>query len=284
MNPILKRGSLKHLWQFSVRGTIWRIATDGLSHIVGEERDAQKKRTSFFCLECESGKVCWSGRRLGDDWWIGIEACVDGVLYLHGFATPELPVHRGITAVDVRSGALLWTDDDIMFLAASGNTLHAVRRGIAGSQIEEMDSRSGEVRQTFEASDRLVHSIRNAEAGSSGQLTFPGPPPEGDAGEDGIMRRLRERPGAEMMGYIDHPVTPVITSSIDRGTEPRTSAVRDWVLEILDRRTGAVLFTETLSQGTHWPAQETVFVLQNRLFYVKDSTSLVAVLLGGTET
>jgi hypothetical protein len=40
---------------------------------------------------------------------------------------------------------------------------------------------------------------------------------------------------------------------------------------------------ETLSQKTHWTVQETVFVLQNTLYYVRDYRTLVAVSLGSVE-
>jgi hypothetical protein len=284
MNPILRGGTLKPLWQFSVSGTIWRIATDGSSHIIGEERDVQQKKASFFCLERGSGGVLWSGRRLGEDWWIGMEACVGGVLYLHGFATPELPGHRGITAVDVRTGTVLWADEQIMFLAASEGNLHAVRGGITGNQISELDPRSGEVRQTFRADDRLLHSIRNTGTGSANEVAFPGPLPDGEASDVGVGRLVRERPGAGMIGYIDHPITPVLTSSISQGgAEPGDIPSRDWILEVFDRRSGEVVLMETLSQKTHWTVQETVFVLQNTLYFVRDYRTLVAVSLGSVE-
>ena len=86
------------------------------------------------------------------------------------------------------------------------------------------------------------------------------------------------------MGYIDHPRTPVKTSSISRSAEPGAAPFRDVILEVIDRSTGAVLFTEVLSRGAHWPAHETVFVLRNRLYYVKDSTTLAAIRLGDAES
>ncbi|MGB2958580.1 MAG: DUF4905 domain-containing protein [Bacteroidota bacterium] len=272
------------MWQFTTRGSIWRIATDGAHHIIGEERDVQNKRASYFCLECGKGKVRWSDRGFGEDWWTGIETCVGGVLYLHGFATPELPGHRGITAVEVRTGDVLWADEGIVFLAASRDRLHAVRGGITGNQVSELDPRSGEVRNTSRADDRLLYTIRNPGHGFFEEALVPGPLPEAEAGNGRIAGFAEERAGAEMIGYIDHPVTPVITTFVRRTAKPGDMPSRDCVLEVIDRGSGAVLFAETLISDARWPVEETVFVIQNVLYYVKGHKTLSAVTLGTTDT
>ena len=268
------------MWQFTVAGSIWRIVTDGVQHLIGEERDVQHRRASFFCLECRTGKVRWSGRRFGEDWWIGIEASAGGILYLHGFATPELPGHRGITAVDVRTGEVLWADEQMVFLEASQDRLHAGRGGVTGNQISEVDPRSGKVRKTFVGDDGLLLSIRDAGSAASDHAAVPLPLPEGEAGGGWIPRRARERSDAEMIHYIDHPVTPVITSSVSRAPAVGDIPSRDRLLEVIDRGTGALLLAETLSSGAHWPGREAVFVLQNTLYYVKGHNTLSAVILG----
>ena len=268
------------MWQFTARGSIWRIATDGAYYIIGEERDVQHKSASYFCVECGKGKVRWSDRQFGEDWWIGIEACVGGVLYLHGFATPELPGHRGIIAVEVRTGDVLWADEGIAFLAASRDRLHVVRGGITGNQVSELDPRSGEIRNTGRADDRLLQSIRNTGHGSLDEAFVPGPLPEAETGGGRIARLAGERNGAEMIAYIDHPVTAVITSFVRRAAKPGDIPTRDCVLEVIDRGSGVVLFGETLSSDARWPVEETVFVIQNTLYYVKGHKTLSAVPLG----
>ena len=272
---------LKPLWQFTVRGTLWRVTLDSRCHLVGEERDVQQKRTSYFCLECGTGAVRWRDRRFGEDWWIGIEACSGGVLYLHGYATPDLPGHRGIIAVDVRMGEVLWADEQLTLLTASQEKLYAVRSGTTGNQVSELDPRSGKLRTSYAADDRHLLSLRSAAADSSGEAAVPIPLPEGKAGQGSVVRLVWERSGsaAEMIRYIDHPATPVITSSVRCTAKPGDAASCDRVLEVIYRDSGDLLFTETLSTDTRWPVEETVFLLQDTLYYVKDQKTLAAVSL-----
>jgi len=82
---------------------------------VGEARDQDQKLVSFFALNAQSGVPLWRDLRLDEPWWAGIEAASDGVVLLHRFATPDMPQHKGILALDLKSGAQLWENRDVTF-------------------------------------------------------------------------------------------------------------------------------------------------------------------------
>ncbi|MGB6123630.1 MAG: hypothetical protein WBG80_17105, partial [Bacteroidota bacterium] len=75
-----------------------------------------------------------------------------------------------------------------------------------------------------------------------------------------------------------------ITTFVRRTAKPGDMPSRDCVLEVIDRGSGAVLFAETLISDARWPVEETVFVIQNVLYYVKGHKTLSAVTLGTTDT
>jgi len=276
---------LKSAWQFTVKGVLWRIAADDTGHLIGEERDAERKKASFFCLDRESGQALWADRRFSEEWWIGIEGFRGGVLYLHGFSTPELPGHRGLTAIDVPTGETLWENSDFMFVAAHEDRLYVFQGGIIGGRVLELDPRSGEVQKTLGADDAILNSImEEAREAYREEAEIPLPFPDSEGETSPIVQLVRQRdelqPDADVIEYIDHATTPVFVYSIRRPGKAQGESHRDSVLEVVDRASGRVLLCEVLSSGMPWSVQETVFVVQDRLFYVTDRKTLTAVPLG----
>ncbi len=270
---------LKPAWRFTVKGVLWRIAVDDTGHLIGEERDAERKKASFFCLDRESGQALWTDRRFSEEWWIGIEGFRGGILYLHGFLTPELPGHRGLTAIDVPTGKTLWENSDFMFVAAHEDRLYVFQGGIIGGRLLELDPRSGEVRRTLGADDATVNSIKEeARKAYHEEAEIPLPFPGSEEETSSVARLVRQRDelrqDADAIEYIDHATTPVFVYSIRREGKEQS------VLEVVDRASGKILLSEVLSSGMPWSVQETVFVFQDRLFYVSDRKTLTAVPLG----
>lgn len=125
-----------------------------------EIRYPDSKQTEFLCLDRESGNVFWRERGFGDQWWIGMEGVHRDVLYVHGFATPELPEHKQITAVDVPTGKLLWFNGELKFCLAVSDSVYATRELPEGSVVLELDYRTGAILRSWGTDYQVLREAR----------------------------------------------------------------------------------------------------------------------------
>jgi hypothetical protein len=106
---------MKASWHYRAKGQIWRVMPTEAGFLIGEDRDSSKKHVTFFCIEAKSGRIAWEGMTFGENWWIGMETAVDQKLLLHGYAVPDMPLHKRLIAVDMSSGEKLWENADVCF-------------------------------------------------------------------------------------------------------------------------------------------------------------------------
>jgi hypothetical protein len=148
-------------WTYAAHGIVWRLQFTPGGRIVGESRDQEKKAASFFCLDAVSGRVLWQDLTLDEAWWVGIEGVLDDTLVLHGFASPDMPEHRGIRAYDVETGALRWQNDKATYWFGIGQRLFAYRDMFEKRVGYEFDLRTGELKTTYDQSLQELHEIRS---------------------------------------------------------------------------------------------------------------------------
>jgi hypothetical protein len=120
---------LRAAWEFTPGLPIWRLHPPVGGCIIGETRDVESKRASFFALESESGRCVWRDREFHDPWWVAIERVRGDKLVLHGYTAPDQPILRGVTVVEIPGGTVVlsdaaWTGDEHL-LAAAGVPLDA---------------------------------------------------------------------------------------------------------------------------------------------------------------
>ena len=266
-------------WRFEASGVIWRLLPAGRDRIVGEERDLVKKSVKFFCLEESTGAIAWKERSYGENWWTGMEAVEDGVLYLHGFATPSLPVHRGIVAVDVVTGTRLWEEKNFRFLRARGPKLLIEAADQSGSRILEMDSRSGRILEQSQSGGRVqdYSSEQRPDAGVMSPLPLQFLQVISPAmmtaieGQTGPQTRPPEAllaGGFLAISFHDAP-----------GRESRTENLVNLFLLVIELASGKEVYRDRLVAGVPDSALPTFFVRNHILYYVQDRTKLLAVRL-----
>lgn len=131
-------------WQFEAKGLLWHVRPTDAGVIVGEERLTEKKEATFFCLRRETGEVLWSDAHFGDPWWTGIAGVHRDLLFLHGFVSPDMPQHRGITAIDLFTGEVRWNRADLTFIGAAGNEVIVQESHPTAVSVAVLDRLTGE--------------------------------------------------------------------------------------------------------------------------------------------
>jgi hypothetical protein len=278
----LHQGKLKPTWTYEADGAIWRIAPTPSGKLVGEERDLNTKTVSFFCLNEVTGEVLWNNVRFDEPWWISIEAVHRDVMYLHGFATPDLPEHKAITAIDLLTGTRMWSNEELSFIDAVENSLFASRESIEGPHLLELDCRTGAILKSWGSNNEVVREARQrkpyeleepVEFPVSYQSSIAGDSPD----EMCVQEYCAGRSLAGPIGIVDYDDHVVIFNRHEQATTRRDGPPQlKNILTVLEKKSGSVLFEETLNAVVTSVAPESFFVHRQMLFYIKDRSTLTA--------
>lgn len=111
-------------------GTIWRMEVDELNEtLFVEVRNNEDKQVSFTAISLVNGEVYFKDLTTPERWLTGIEAAYGGVLLLHNYQSEAGPAHRGVIAIDGKSGETLWSNYTFAFnhLGENGPVIYDTR-------------------------------------------------------------------------------------------------------------------------------------------------------------
>jgi hypothetical protein len=224
--------------------------------------------------------VLWDNS-FGEQWWIGIEGVHDGILFLHKFAQPDMPEHRGIVAVEIRSGHVLWQNDGWKFEGASGNALFASSRSLTGGMFFEADFRSGITTGEFSSEEAVKQAAKVTTNGIPESEKFPLFLPDIDSGDSEITSLIRNHSDAgRLVGPVEYlELRSLLVYAYHERTPSSTHErmVLDHHLNVVSE--DEVLFSEILNRNAPAVMAGNFFVENDMLFFVHERTKLTAVQL-----
>ena len=272
------RRKVRPAWTYRVQGIIWRLVFADPELIVGETRDLDKKLASFFCLNHRDGSTLWEGVTFEEKWWIGTEAIHRDRVLLHGFATPDMPVHKGVTAVDVFTGKVVWSNQDVAFYDAVNDSVIVSKGALDGRSLLELDGRTGRLLSTW-GEDMDIPDKPTPQAGT-GVLMFPAPLTM--ISEHGAILAGKNIPQDDIVGDVEAIENGDLLlvgfhqrSHAETGSE---TSITD-SLRIIDLNKNEIVYSEMLNTGASRIVPDMFFTREDMLYYVKERTTLVAVNL-----
>lgn len=262
---------------------IWRLLPAAGGNLVGEDRDHTKRTVTFFCLDERSGIPRWKDIGFPELWWIGIEAVYNNVIFLHEFARPDLPDHKKITAVDLQSGHLLWSNEELKFLFAHEECVYASKETFETSLALELDMITGVVLREFKDQMDYINVLRDTAASRQiSDVEFPRPLTSQDASAHQLDQKIaRHIPSDRLRGEIElleKDDFHVIGYYENISANPFEQEL-DQHLKIIDAESGALLFRDVLAQKAKTPVPDLFFIRDDILFYIKNRNLLRAVKL-----
>ena len=283
----LVRGKrLRPVWEFTVRGVIWRLLPTGKGQFVGEERDIEKKSVSFFCIRQDTGAVQWAHLRLAESWWIGIEAVHNDVVLLHEFAMPDFPDHKKIHALDLSSGRLLWANEDLKYLFARGDNVYAARDLTEESLFVELDGSTGRERRELDPQE--ANSLRRR-VQEGIPIDFPIPFPNAGGGRDDVGAAIEKVvAGANRVRFIEYLqrneflAVGYYAAIGSESADPLGEQLLDQHFVIAEMGTGRILYREVLNSRASAAVPDAFFGLGDRLYSISGRNVLKAFDLAGT--
>lgn len=270
---------MRPAWRFEPGGVIWRIVPAGGDLLLGEARATTTKEVSFFCVDLSSGVPLWDRREFGYGWWTGIEAVLEGVALIHGFASPDMPQHRGLTGVDLRSGREIWSRPDVRFLGTSGGLLVVETGAGELGLLLDLDLRTGYVRRSRPAAGAApLLTVDHAPA----ELTarFPRPledtPAPGDTLAALALEHCRDVALEAPPEVLDAGTTLIMSYHELLGAGARS--YRN-VLKVVDVQRRSLLYEDVLDADVGAIAPESFFLIGSLVLYIRDRRVLTALRL-----
>jgi hypothetical protein len=228
-------------------------------------------------LNERSGEILWENRDFGLGWWCGIEGVSSSVLFLHGFASPDLPIHRSVHAIDIARGEVLWSTKELRFSFATPDAVFAAEDALGGTIIFELDPRTGSRRRSWTDGDDPAAVPRPREDEHDAP-EFPAPlgvvEQEQPAAVASIRRAFpRAGTSSEVLVKGNLVVAGCTTASEENGPgEPIRSAIL-----VLRRAGGEILYREDLTGAGGSGGPLSFFVREGILVYVRERTILTGV-------
>lgn len=268
-------------WKFTTKGILWRLLPSGDDHFVGEDRNLAGKSVSFFCINPTSGKVYWHDVQFHEKWWIGIEAIHRDIVFFHEFASPDLPGHKKIYAVELPTGKLLWFNEELEFLFACEEMVYASR--IAGERrlFFELDMRSGAVLREPDFS--AVNALRDTVLDVSGNVQFPHP---FDASVDvplsikeSIEQAITTARNPDSIEYLEMNRN-VIVGYHDNVSPKAGEQVLLQNIVIVDPKIGKIIYRDVLNStdsAASIPVPDMFFGRGSFVYFVKEEKTLTAI-------
>ena len=242
-----------------------------------EDRDTEKKLASFTCLDQRTGTPIWKDIEFDEKWWMSIKMIYRGVLFLHGYASPDMPEEKKIFAVDLRTGALRWSNDEMKFLFVRDASVYASREGITDRRFYELELNTGEMKR--EIDEDALDALRNDAAGDAGEvLRFPNVyhgDTEGAPLKDAVNRATQKANTVALTEYLEEGNFVVVGWYENTGTNPMQQALRHRII-VLNREHRKVLFTDIVTEDAVVPVPETFFGLRSFIYYIKNKRTLTA--------
>jgi len=276
----LRGGKLQPIWRYTARGVIWRVTPAPGAKLVGEERDIEKKETRFFCLNQLTGKVLWDRRTFDEKWWIGVEAVHRDVVFVHHFATPDLPEHKAIIAVDLPTGKELWSNEALTFIVALDDSVFASKKTLEGKVFIELHFRTGTMQRSWGTDEQIVQEAKNRAATQVENDTMELPVPLDQFSRDNadlvamVERHLSLEKITGPIGVLKYGTVIAISFHENVGTGEKT--LLNNILTLLDKRTGTAIFNEILNMNSPAIAPESFFAQHGMLYFIKELKTLTA--------
>ncbi|MFA6455900.1 MAG: DUF4905 domain-containing protein [Bacteroidota bacterium] len=257
-------------WEFSAENVLWRIMFSGNGKIIGEDRNTESKTVTFFCLDASTGKPLWRNKTFGEQWWIGLDAVAEDRLYLHGYKKPDMPEHKHIIAVDIRTGDVLWKNSECTFLAIQSPYVYGYKDLFERRSYFRIDDRTGEI---LEELTELPESVGENLQYERTDFSFSDAVTEADGDVWTAASAMEEFQSAESIVTEKYTLLNVYS----RNTPP-VEGLKN-TLTIIDSSTNKKVYSDVLNESTPYPVPDSFFMDGKRVYYIKERKTFVALNL-----
>jgi hypothetical protein len=266
---LFKSDKLSPLWQFSQKGNIFRLHFADDDILTGETRDPETKRVYFFSLDVKTGKVFLKNFVFeNEDFWVGSENAGGRFIFLHRFAQPEMPMHKGIIALDAKSGEKIWENEELEYIFHNADGVYAVRQLFESTEISLLDFNTGRLIRKFSNEENSgVYELREKSTYEyfDAEFRYPETVPHYI-----IEKELKDK---NIFGSAE---TIIFADKIIFNYHIKHEKFLDNIFCIYDLDSGEKLFEDILNKDASYQVPDSFFIKGRYLFCLKGKNQIIA--------
>lgn len=241
------------------KNPVWRLEIDHLTDIITAEiRDQSDKRAYFSSIDLKNGKVYFDDLQTEERWLTGMETAYDGVLLLHNYQSEAGPAHKGLIAIDERTGQTLWNNFNLAFdhLSVNGPVIYDTR--IQPRKLLLVNIKTGATLLKYEPS---------IDAEAVNDLKFPGEA----SYEFALSLSLPVPPLENTVHYLEHYNLRIVSlHAITKGTLQQHLYIMDGV---------EIIYDDLLNADVQKLQPESFLMHKDHLIYLKNQSQLIVLNL-----
>ncbi|MCE1165299.1 MAG: DUF4905 domain-containing protein [Bacteroidetes bacterium] len=273
-------------WKFSQNGNLWKFIFAGKNNIAGETRDVEKKILYFFSLDISSGRHHVKNFLFEDgNYWISTEGANDKILFVSRFQSPELPYPKNIIALDLKTGAKLWENEEYIFHFCTDEKLYGIKNSFGKITFAEMNQEDGSARTLSDEEASLLSGMKAKSDEDLYNEYYDYPKshssyPAGNAAEE-IFRSETGRDIVEGdIEYILRDNYLMFNYYVESGSPAETGRkVYKNIFCVYNHTSGEKLFEDLLSENSNYSVPDNFFIKDGRLYYLKGRSELLSINL-----
>ncbi|MBI5021200.1 MAG: DUF4905 domain-containing protein [Ignavibacteriales bacterium] len=264
----------RFLWKYEANGVFWKIIPADDQYLVLEDRNKDSKIVEYVVLDYLTGKECWR-KSFHEIWWIGIEIVYYGAIIFHGYASPELPEHKGVQVVDLKTGKVLWSDINLKYLFCYSGKLVAEQRsnfniGYVECEMQNCDiiARHDECSVRSLQQKSIIPVPKSVVYPESNDLN-----PLESTKE--IIMLKKKISGFNLTEYIEVDKMMVIAGYyLSSDIDNRSTFNQDII--IINKDKNKIIYQDTVIRSANYPVRGIFLLIENIILYLKDHKILNA--------
>jgi len=286
MTLLKRKYKLKPDWIFSQSGNLWRFIFGGENYIVGETRDLTKRIVYFFVIDILTGKNILKNFLFEDgNYWISIEGASSDYIFLHRYDKPELPYHKNIIALNLKTGEKLWENGDYIYLYNTEKNIYGIKQKFESFEIAELNLSDGKLKNRIpESGHSEIYKLR--ENNEELQLEFSNYPVKYVQTHNEDISEIinKESANLEIKGDIEYILKDrylIFNYYVNAGIDFKDLNRRFFEnrLRIFDVNTGELLYSDIMNEKSTYNVPDNFFIRKNFLFYLREKKEIVSITL-----
>jgi hypothetical protein len=262
---------VKH-FSFNSKKQIWRILISDSNKLILETRDMHSKEVFFQCFELANGRKIFSDFQFEEKSWIGIESIYDDIMYLHKYAKPDMPIHKGVIAFDLDAKKVLWANENLSLLFVYEKKVYCFKQGFDERSFYILDSLTGNVIEELENDYHLIDLIRDKAESGKNRDDYIYPEifiPDDEELKNAIDKVCENIDAAGDIEFISYE--GMLMFNVHK---KKKNGTHDNCFFVVNTRSGKILFDEILNSGVLSLYTDSFFIYKNFLFLLKEKNEI----------
>lgn len=258
----------KHI-NYKSNNQVWRILISAKNHLIVENRNTELKQVYFNCFDLQAGKKVFVEKQFDETYWIGIEKVVDDIIFFHGFAKPDMPGHKGISAFSIDEQKIIWKNNQYTFLFLYQDKIYCFVQKFEGRDYYVVDSKTGEFIEQVNLSDEEINQLRRKAAESENYSDYLFPIFQNESSEKDFINIISDfTKSRKIIGDIEYVHYKDLLIFNFHEEISKNNLINNLICFEISKK--KIFLKEIINVNVAYPAPDSFFIYKNFLIFVKD--------------